>query len=302
MLIFVIMDPISEELATTIATKTINHFNNLPKTGKPQQNEWTVLASITVQNKDELTLVSLATGSKCIGATKLCPKGSILNDSHAEILCRRAFLKYLYQQIDLTLNSDPDSIFYIDPKISTKCLLKKDISFHFFSSQIFCGDAAIIPKFCEEIGDPLPEEKDIHRTGAKCLKTEKKQDVHDVGEKYHQVGVIRTKPGRGDPTLSVSCSDKVSKWIRLGVQGALLTLLIEKPIYLRSLIFPKNIPFAMDVINRALVGRFDNSKELADPYVLSVPSIQQVDVVFLVKEENSQPCPSSIIWSECSDR
>ena len=31
-------------------------------------------------------------------------------------------------------------------------------------------------------------------------------------------GVLRRKPGRGDATLSMSCSDKLAKWCCLGIQ------------------------------------------------------------------------------------
>ena len=56
---------------------------------------------------------------------------------------------------------------------------------------------------------------DIHRTGAKCVPGSL-QDSHDVGSGYHNVGVLRSKPGRGDPTLSMSCSDKMMKWSVVG--------------------------------------------------------------------------------------
>ena len=38
-----------------------------------------------------------------------------------------------------------------------------------------------------------------------------------AGREYHVMGVLRRKPGRGDPTLSHSCSDKIMRWTVLGI-------------------------------------------------------------------------------------
>lgn len=62
------------------------------------------------------------------------------------------------------------------------------------------------------------DDDDIHRTGAKCLNVETRQDPRLPGAAYHVVGAVRTKPGRGDRTLSVSCSDKLLRWHSSGVQ------------------------------------------------------------------------------------
>ncbi|CAG9795172.1 unnamed protein product [Diatraea saccharalis] len=299
-----------------IVEKCIDIFKKLPKNGKPIEKEWTVLSCVLQYDRITTTfeVVSLGTGSKCIGATKMSSAGDILNDSHAEVIARRGFLVYLYDNMMKALEKK-ESIFLFE---NNKFKLKDNVEFVFYSSQMPCGDAAIMRKEIDEecLGQVITSSKrqantdisyseldvkkhkldnyDIYRTGAKCL-PHSEQDTKSAGANYHLLGKVRTKPGRGDRTLSVSCSDKIARWIHVGVQGALLDMLLLKSICFSSLIFGGGVPYSEESIMRACLKR-----SLENSFVTSnnVPLFYQASVVFphIKNDTNIRPAPGSIVW------
>ena len=98
---------------------------------------------------------------------------------------------------------------------------------------------------------------DVHRTGAKCVPASGSQDPRLPGTEYHARGVWRTKPGRGDPTISMSCSDKIARWLVTGCQGALVMHFLRQPIRLSSVIVlhGDGDPIPLPALQRAFVSR-----------------------------------------------
>lgn len=119
------------------------------------------------------------------------------------------------------------------------------------------------------------------------------------------MGVLRTKPGRGDQTLSMSCSDKLAKWNIVGLQGSLVMNFLTQPIYFSHLIIGK-CPYNQEVMERAVSTRF--SVHGQGCFIQQRPKILCSNNIFQYSKANSteeasndlKPCPSSVIWTYSS--
>lgn len=304
----------SSDLSNKVSELCLNFFDKLPNSKRLHKDtEWTILSAIIMERDGGiLEVVSMGTGTKCIGANTLSANGDILNDSHAEIIARRAFVRFLLFQINHARNNDGKSIFHFDEN-SKRYVLASDLKFHMFTSSSPCGDASIFATSDnhvignnddDDVGEPEAKKMREYQpdgfTGAKLMFDEDVEDPMDQVE-----GKIRTKPGKGDRTMSLSCSDKMARWNFMGIQGCMLTSLIE-PIYLSSIIFASGTPFNRAAMERAMWKRFIEAEKLIEtPFRLNQPKIliatNKMKFIFARNETRINPSSNSIIYSKLPD-
>uniref|UniRef100_A0A3B4F681 tRNA-specific adenosine deaminase 1 n=1 Tax=Pundamilia nyererei TaxID=303518 RepID=A0A3B4F681_9CICH len=359
-----------------MSTLCYERFSQLPRRGKPEPGrEWTLLAAV-LQITLAMEVVSLGTGTKCIGQTAMSPTGvcDVLNDSHAEVIARRGCIRYLIQELHGAVSGQGSSVFCAADERG-KWKLRPRVSFLLFTSHTPCGDASIIPmtdsqpqpcppvtsvkgheqtdgggdlkRKAEESGEeriskqPHLEEtaetkeedrgdteqrgslnfnktsetssqtSNIHRTGAKCVPGGP-ADPLQPGVGYHSPGVLRVKPGRGEPTLSLSCSDKMARWGVLGFQGALLTHYLQEALYFSTVVVGK-CPYDQEVMQRALVTRCACVSDLPAGFAVRPPELLQATLEFPFSQAQTElqhqagqgrisPCGAAISWCNVTEQ
>ena len=277
-------DPVLRMKASNIARLCETKFDELAA-GVPEQAEKLrkVLAGIVMERYvsedcSKMKVVAIGAGTKIISEPALTTAGDVVVDCHAEILCRRALLRYLYDQVESCIREE-ESIFERKRGTTTRYCLKSGVSFHLYISTNPCGDAAVFRD------DREREERDAHPNRMSRGRARVKLDAG--------MGGALASNCEGDPRFVVmSCSDKIARWNYLGVQGTLLSVFLD-PIYLGSITIGNDFNFQHN--RRALYERLVGT-EANRPYSLHCPELSTVSVP--LRERCAGMPDHGVVWTE----
>lgn len=242
-------DEETNDLAEEILSSCYRQFDLVSSRGKPLFNQWTHLAAfVSLDENNQIDVLSIGTGTKCLGGKKeeRGTNGCLLNDSHAEVIARRAFLRLLYENI---INENGSILVKEEEK---KYSLKKSIRICLFVSYPPCGSAAFQ-------SNPMKRVKLDHKS------------LHSSNDELY------LKPGKGFQTTSLSCTNKINRWIYQGLQGSLLQQFISLPIQISTLFVNTNADLSQ-IFHKIEVISLNKPFEYG-------PSNERI-----------RPCPMSIGW------
>ncbi|KAJ3306868.1 hypothetical protein HDV03_003905 [Kappamyces sp. JEL0829] len=256
------MDSISNRIAACVQSK-LKSFN------KPTKG-WTVLAGFVAVTKAEgqparFDCISVGTGLKCLAPSKADAMGRLVKDSHAEVIAHRNLKRFFMQEM-LSCRSGQCSDYILASDSTFR--LKDHVEIALYISQSPCGDASMgyieqLQSNAERVGNL--EKK---RKYDELCEPDARETVIRGRHDYSSLGRLRTKPGRIDAesTTSMSCSDKVAKWIALGLGGAFVSYFFKAPVPLTYICVGEG--YDQGSLERALLARTSDWRAQHHPQLL----------------------------------
>jgi double-stranded RNA-specific adenosine deaminase len=253
-----------------------------------QENPFTSKASTRVR------VVALGSGTKCVGGDQLSCSGRTVHDSHAEVVARRSLIRWLYSQLHRADKKDSVAIRNEQPGCDKPFQLRP-FKLWFYTSQTPCGDSAVYSHGKEQ--PSMAPCWEGNNNGYFRVKLEAGQ-----GGTFSPKNMMQSIDGLrfGDRMMHNSCSDKIAKWSVVGVQGALLSRLID-PIFITGVVVGDL--FSHGHICRALCCRSDYALkatcvELPKPFGPRHPKIRHAQLQVARSDRIKMKEKLSCNWTE----
>jgi DNA-binding CsgD family transcriptional regulator len=195
---------------------------------EPNRREVVAGFIIRIPDGSSPRVVALGSGSKILGGDQFSLKGRVVHDSHAEIVARRGLIRWLYHQI-ATAGTNGSLAVLRDANGGRRLFELLPFDLWLYISLAPCGDSAIFSR-----SDPAPTASSCWTSsnhGMLRVKEEASRGAVLTSESTQSMGGLQL----GDRATSQSCSDKVALWNVVGVQGALLSRLVD-PVFIKGVV------------------------------------------------------------------
>ncbi|KAG8758785.1 hypothetical protein FRC14_007368 [Serendipita sp. 396] len=171
----------------------LSHYRSLRYS--PPLGCFTVLSALYLvkNDTDECKIISIATGTKCLPVTKYSKAGDVVHDFHAEVVARRAAVRWFLSEIakpssewlerstDLSQTQGRNSTLGLRP----------GVKLHMYISELPCGAASMNTlAYLQTVRDPemasLKSKSDLYISPDGVARGRNGYELSDV---------VRTKPG-----------------------------------------------------------------------------------------------------------
>ncbi|CAJ1396628.1 unnamed protein product [Effrenium voratum] len=149
------------------------------------------------------------------------PRRERVRDSHAEVLARRGFMRYLYREAHALATKTGSAPARLLQAGDTKLEMQQNLALHLYVSTAPCGWAS-------------------------CRQAEASHFLaKGSGDKEAPAGCVGVSSScLGEDGVPLSCSDKVARWQLQGLQGLLLSSEVPAPLRLSTVIIGRKFDHA----------------------------------------------------------
>jgi double stranded RNA-specific editase B len=263
-------NPIKHEdssLSDRIAKYLHEKFDQLTENDVRLQRRKVLSGVVLTHHLQSMEIICITTGTKSISYDHRMTNGQCLNDCHAEIIARRCLIRYCYEQLKLILNENSDQSIFERIKDTNRFRIKSSIDIHLYISTAPCGDSRIYSgNQSQDLNSSLHKSRGLLRRKIEVSEGTIPILAKDI---YQNIQIWND-----EQLVTMSCSDKLCRWNFIGLQGALLSTLID-PIYYTNIIIGKL--YHREYLQRALFSRIEERIDrLPIPFELRRPCISNI--------------------------